>query len=237
MAGFLLPEKVIAAYAQIALRGGADLHGREAVVDWSTDSAGVTVRTSRAEYRAERLIFTGGAWSGKLLKDLGVELRVTRQVMGWVWPRTPDRFELGRLPVWAIDNPDGSLHYGFPMMAEVPGFKIAHHSPATLTDPDHVVRETLPGDEETFRRALARFLPEADGPTLALRTCLYTNSPDHHFIIDQHPASDRVMIACGFSGHGFKFASVIGEVLADLAMKGRTGLPVGFLGLGRFGGS
>jgi sarcosine oxidase len=235
MAGFLLPEKVIAAYADLALRRGAELHGREAVIDWRADGAGVCVRTAVTEYRASHLIFCGGAWSGKLLKNLAVPLLVTRQSLGWVWPKNPDDFALGKLPVWAIDNPDGSLHYGFPMMPENPGFKVAHHAPATPTDPDHVIRDILPADEQSFRPALRRFLPTADGPLLSMRTCLYTTSPDHHFIIDHLPENPRVTIACGFSGHGFKFASVVGEILADLSVDGKTRLPVGFMGLGRFG--
>lgn len=234
MAGFLLPEKVIAAYAELALRRGAELHGREGVLDWRADAAGVFVRTAAGEYHANHLVFCGGAWSGKLLQDLGVGLLVTRQSLGWVWPRQPDDFALGKLPVFAIDNPDGSLHYGFPMMPENPGFKFAHHTPGIPTDPDHVVRDVLLADEASFRPALRRFLPTADGPVLSMRTCLYTNSPDHHFIIDRHPAHPRVAIACGFSGHGFKFASVVGEVLADLALEGKTRLPVGFMGMGRF---
>jgi sarcosine oxidase len=155
--------------------------------------------------------------------------------MAWVAPRDPTLFQPGRLPVWAIDQGDGSVHYGFPMHPDAPGFKLAHHAPGLPTDPDAVARLPQPGDEQTFRPALSRFLPDADGPLLALRVCLYTNSPDHHFIIDRHPRHDRVVVACGFSGHGFKFASVVGEVLADLAADGRTDLPVGFLGLGRFG--
>ena len=140
----------------------------------------------------------------------------------------------GKLPVFAIDNPDGSLHYGFPMMPENPGFKFAHHTPGIPTDPDRVIRDVLPADEASFRPALRRFLPTADGPLLSMRTCLYTNSPDHHFIIDRHPDHPRVTIACGFSGHGFKFASVVGKVLAELAMEGKARLPVGFMGVGRF---
>src|SRR5205814_9537044 len=129
---------------------------------------------------------------------------------------------------------DGSLYYGFPMMSDNPGVKVAFHSPGLVTDPDRVIRDVLPVDEQTFRPAIKRFLPSADGPLLALRTCLYTNSPDHHFIIDRHPQHERVVIAAGFSGHGFKFASVIGEALADLAESGKTALPVEFLGLSRF---
>ncbi|MDB5293760.1 MAG: N-methyl-L-tryptophan oxidase, partial [Phycisphaerales bacterium] len=233
-AGFLLPEKVIAAYADLALRAGAEIHGREPVMEWHADAQSVTVHTSRATYSASHLLFTGGAWTTSLLHDLGIKLQVTRQVMGWVWPREPGRFSLGHFPVWAIETPTGGLHYGFPLHPENPGLKIAHHSPGQLADPDHVVREVLPGDEETFRPALRQFLPAADGPLLSLRTCLYTNSPDQHFIIDRHPRHERVTIACGFSGHGFKFASVVGEILADLSTSGKTKLPIGFLGLRRF---
>ena len=233
-AGFLIPEKVIAAYADQAMQRGAQLHGREPVLEWSCAADGVTVRTSRDIYRGDHLVFCGGAWSGTLLADLGVNLRVTRQVQGWVWPREPAKFALGSFPVWAIGNPDGSLYYGFPMMPDNPGVKISLHAPGIDTDPDRVARETLPGDEQTFRPALQRFLPDADGPLLAMRTCLYTNSPDHHFIIDRHPHHQHVTFACGFSGHGFKFASVVGEVLADLTIDGKTNLPAQFLRLGRF---
>jgi sarcosine oxidase len=234
MAGWLPPERVVAAFTNEAMKAGSELHGHEPVRGWSSDGSGVTVGTDRGEYRADRVIFCGGPWTGRLLSDLGVRLTVTRQVMAWVWPRDPAGFQPGRLPVWAIDNPDGTIHYGFPMQPDNPGFKLAHHGPADATDPDEVIRTPLPGDERTVRPALARFLPDADGPLLALRICLYTNSPDHHFIIDRHPTHDRITIACGFSGHGFKFASVVGEVLADLASKGSTDLPARFLGLARF---
>jgi sarcosine oxidase len=154
-------------------------------------------------------------------------------VLGWVWPREPQAFALGRLPVWAIDHLDGTIHYGFPMMDDVPGFKLAHHAPGPATDPDRVARDPQPGDEETFRPILRTMIPSADGPLLSMKVCLYTNTPDGHFIIDHHAAHDNVTIACGFSGHGFKFASVVGEILADLAMDGSTKLPAQFLGLDR----
>ena len=233
-AGFLLPERVVSAHAEAALRNGAELHGREAVMDWSSSAAGVTVRTTRDEYRAKHLVFCGGPWSGTLLRDLGIELTVTRQVLAWVWPKEPGQFALGTLPVWAIDRGDGTLHYGFPMMSDVPGFKVAHHGRGVVTDPDKVIRDVLPGDEATFRPILRQMIPAADGPLLSMRVCLYTNSPDSHFIIDRHPHHDYVTVACGFSGHGFKFASVVGEILADLALYGRTHLPAQFLGLSRF---
>ena len=128
-AGFLVPERAIAAYVEDALASGAEIHGQEAVQSWSTTAAGVRVKTNRGEYSAGKIIFCGGAWSGKILGDLGIDLIVTRQVMGWVWPKQPSLFELGTLPVWAIDRPGGSIWYGFPMIADAPGFKIALHAP------------------------------------------------------------------------------------------------------------
>jgi sarcosine oxidase len=239
MAGFLLPERVITAQAEAALRAGACLRAREPAIEWESASGGVTVKTPRARYHAARLVICGGAWSSRLLPDLGVTLRVTRQVLGWVWPKRPEEFVLGRFPVWAIGRPDDSLYYGFPMTpgSEAPGLKIAWHGTGPETDPDHVNRDPQPGDEETFRSALTQYLPQANGPLLALRTCMYTNSPDHHFIIDRHPQHPNVTIACGFSGHGFKFASVIGELLADLALEGKSSLPAEFLRLGAKGRS
>ena len=233
-AGILVPERVVSTYAELALRHGAVLHGHEPVEGWQAQDGHVSVRTQRRSYSADRLVVCGGAWSSRLLSDLGLPLAVTRQVMGWVWPRRPEPFELGVFPVWAIDNPDGTQHYGFPMLPGGLGLKIAHHFQDGPTNPDSIDRQVKPDDEADFRPTLSRFIPEADGPLLAIRVCMYTNSPDSHFIIDRHPHNEQVILACGFSGHGFKFASVVGEVLADLALSGRTDLPIGFLGLDRF---
>jgi sarcosine oxidase len=233
-AGLLLPEKCVAAHTNLARQHGAKINANEQVTDWTSDSAGVTVTTPWATYRARHLVITAGPWTQKLVRDLGIELRVTRQVLGWVHPKDPSAFEFGALPVWAIGHPDGSLHYGFPILPDGEGFKLAWHKPGQPTDPDHVNRAPLPGDEEEIRLALRQFIPAADGPLSSMRICLYTNSPDHHFIIDRHPAHANVTLACGFSGHGFKFASVVGEILADLATTGRTDLPAAFLGMNRF---
>jgi sarcosine oxidase len=232
-AGFILPEKAIATFAGLALRRGAQLHGREPVLDWSADSAGVSVVTPRGTYRAATAIFCGGAWSERLVRGLGIPLRVTRQVMGWVWPKQPAMFELTRLPVWAVDHLDGTIHYGFPMLPDSPGLKLAHHAPAQAADPTTVDRQITDADERTIRPFLQRFIPDADGPLLSMRVCLYTNSPDQHFLIDHHPENRNVVFACGFSGHGFKFAPVIGAALADLALTGKTTHPIKFLGCQR----
>jgi len=233
-AGFLIPEKVVAAHIELALRAGAQLQGHEPVRGWQEDGSAVEVRTDRGTYRAKHVIFSGGAWSNQLLTDLGVPLTVTRQIWAWFWPKDPDRFSLGRFPCWFIETEPDFGHYGFPMMPDSPGFKIAHHKPGVETSPDQVVRELLPGDEQSLRPVLQRYIPDADGSLLAIRVCLYTNSPDSFFIIDRHPRHSRVTLACGFSGHGFKFGSVVGEALADLATQGQTELPIQFLGLSRF---
>jgi sarcosine oxidase len=234
-AGFLLSEKAIGRQAIAALLNGAELHGHEPVLDWKATDNGVSVRTSRDTYHAERLVFCSGAWTGKLLADLGVPLVVTRQILGWVWPRRSHNFFWHRvMPVWGIEQPDHSLAYGFPMMPDHPGLKLARHAPGLPTDPDHIDRTTHPEDEREIRDILQRYLPDADGPLVSLRTCMYTNSPDHHFIIDRHPNHKNVFLAAGFSGHGFKFASVIGEILADLAQHDRTNHPIDFLSLRRF---
>jgi sarcosine oxidase len=235
LGGVLRPEAAVAAFAEQAMRAGAVLCGHATVAGWTTNGSGVTVETADGtRYSAGSLIVSGGAWSGRLLGDLGVPLTVTRQVVGWTWPRRPDLFGLDRFPTWAIEHETG-VHYGFPMLPDNPGFKIALHAPAAETNPDTVERDPQPGDAETFLPAVRRFFPNADGPLLALRVCLYTNSPDGHFIVDRHPAHSNVAVACGFSGHGFKFAPIIGEALADLALGSRTALPIDFLGLSRFG--
>ena len=224
-------------FTEQALRAGADLRGHEPVMDWHRDGDGMVVRTPRDEYRAGHVVFAAGAWTGKLLGELGVKLKVTRQVLGWVWPQKPKLFTADRFPVWVADADEGAVYYGFPITPDGSGgvgLKAALHFPSKETDPNTVEREPLPGDEDVVHEGFRRFIPEGDGPLLSQRVCLYTNTPDGHFIVDQHPECNRATIACGFSGHGFKFASVMGAVLADLATEGKTDWPIGFLGLSRF---
>ena len=258
-AGFLRPEAVVAAYADLARRHGAEIREHEPVLGWADDRPGASgplgsgdllVRTARGVYRTGRLVVCGGAWSGRLLAGLGVPLVVTRQVLGWVRPAAVEPFALGRFPVWAAENPDGTLLYGFPVLPGERTLKVAWHGPGTPTDPDTVDRTTSGADAATFLPALPHLLPgvfgrgggpdrgPADasaGAVADMKVCLYTNSPDHHFVIDRHPRDPRVTVACGFSGHGFKFASVVGVVLAGLALDGATPLPTAFLKTARFG--
>jgi sarcosine oxidase len=233
-AGMLRPERAVAAHVDLAMRHGAVVHGHEPVQRWAVAGRGVTVTTARSTYRAERLLICGGAWSAKLIAQLGVELSVTRQVLGWVWPKKPRLFDLDTLPGWGLDDGEGRWYYGFPMLDGSVGFKLARDWKATPVDPDAISREPTKEDEQEFRPCLQRFIPEADGPLLAVRICMYTNSPDGKFIIDRHPRHENVFVACGFSGSGFKFSPVIGEALADLALQGWTNLPIDSFRLGRF---
>ena len=238
MAGFLLPEHAVSTYVKLARQQGAVIRSNEPVLDWQSAGASAggpwRVRTNAGVNEGKRLIFCGGAWSGRLMADLGVPLQVTRQVMGWVRPADPEPFRLGRFPVWAIENLDRSLQYGFPVLPGESTLKVSWHGAGPPADPDTVDRTTSGADVATFLPQLPHVLPTAAGPVAEMRVCLYTNSPDHHFIVDRHPTADGVYLACGFSGHGFKFASVIGEILADFATRGTTAHPVRFLSLDRF---
>jgi sarcosine oxidase len=235
MAGLVYPERSVAGYCELAMRRGAELHGQEAVVAWEPSGCGVAVRTTKATYSAAKVLFCGGAWTAKLVGDLGVKLTVTRQPLAWVWPKNPALFELGTMPVWILEHRDGANHYGFPMLPDNPGFKLASHKRTAEIDPDLVNRNATARDEEEIRGTLRYFIPQADGPLLSMRVCMYTNSPDHQFIIDRHPRHPNVTIACGFSGHGFKFASGLGQVLSELTLDGKSSLAIDFLGLSRFG--
>lgn len=234
-AGFVLAEQSIEACLNIAMRHGAHLCGRTPVRSWSANTDGVRVMTDEATFEANHLVMTAGPWASMVMPDLGVELNVTRQVMGWFQPRTIEPFELGTLPVWAIEDGRGGLAYGFPMLPfGRPGVKIARHLPGRTFDPEATDRTPDAQDRDEIETIMRKLLPEHHGPLLSMIVCLYTNTPDGHFVIGRHPQHENVTIGCGFSGHGFKFVSVIGEVLADLARDGHTAQPIDFLRPDRF---
>lgn len=238
-AGFLVPELAVRVHAEQSQRLGADIRTREAILAWEATAHGVSVRTTQGTYQAGHLVVTAGGWNGPLLADLPLELTVTRQVLAWFDARGDLRnLALGFLPCWFIETDSPFGHYGFPMLASGQrGLKIALHKPGEAIaahEVGSVRREPSEAEIESLRSTLRRCLPDGDGPLLAACTCLYTNSVDSHFIVGVHPGLERVSIAAGFSGHGFKFSSVMGEVLADLATEGRTRHPIGFLSPARF---
>jgi sarcosine oxidase len=139
----------------------------------------------------------------------------------WVTPRRAELFRPDRFPVFYLHADDGSF-YGFPAYDEL-GFKIGrYHHLRQVVDPDRVDRTCHPEDEMVLRQAIQRYFPDADGPTTLLKACLFTNTRDEHFIIDTLSETPRVVVGAGFSGHGYKFCSVVGEILADLALEGQT---------------
>lgn len=213
-AGFLRPEACSRALAGEARAVGASLIERCAVPSWDADERGVRIRTDGGEFHASHLVLTAGAWLPTLTADLKVSLAVERQVQCWFAPREPNLFAVGRMPVF-IHFTGGSSYYGIPSSGPE-GVKIARHHGGRITTAASVDRSILETDEGDVRGYIRRHLPQADGPLLEGRVCLYTNTPDSHFILDRHPMYRRVVIAGGFSGHGFKFAPVIGRMLADL---------------------
>jgi sarcosine oxidase len=231
-AGILVPEQCVATHADLARRHGADLHFNEPVASWTAGRDGVSVRTSRGTYQGDRLVVAAGPWTTQVLPDLRLPIRVERVVLYWFEPRGRLE-EFKRLPIygWAV----GDVHaYGFPYLAGQ-GLKVAFHQVfQEATTPQTIRREVGEDERARMRDHLAEFMPDAAGRLVAAATCMYSNTQDSHFIIDRHPAHDRVAFACGFSGHGFKFCSVVGEVLADLALRGETSLPIGIFALSRF---
>ncbi len=216
-AGLLAAERCIVAHVTAALQHGAEIHGRETVEGWETSDAGVQVRTNRGIYQAERLVLTAGAWTHRLLAPYHGVLQPERQVLIWMQPRVPSAFHMDAFPVFILDVEEGHF-YGLPIYG-IPGFKIGrfHHLEQLVDDPATMDRGFHPEDEALLRELVRRYFPDGEGPILSTATCMFTNSPDGHFVIDVHPEDPRVVFAGGFSGHGFKFCPVIGEILADLA--------------------
>lgn len=220
--GFLLSERCIVAHVEAAQALGAAVRAREQVLGWDLEDGGVAVRTGDATYHARKLVITAGPWAKSLLDFLGSNAIPERQVLIWTQPLKPESFKPENFPVFNLEAQDGRF-YGFPVFG-VPGFKIGkyHHRNERLSDPTQVDRNLHPEDEKVLRDGIQRYFPEANGPTMAMKTCLFTNSPDDHFIIDHHPESKDVCLAAGFSGHGYKFCSVVGEIMAQLVLDGRT---------------
>ncbi|WP_435196060.1 N-methyl-L-tryptophan oxidase [Natronomonas sp. EA1] len=224
--GFLAAEQCTIAHVDAAHRAGATVRARERVTGWEATETGVRVETDRGSYTAGTLVVAGGAWAPKLLPAFADVLEPQRQVMGWFQPSRPENFTPETFPVFIVDHEHANPDYGFPRF-DAPGIKVGiHHHFDETVDPETMAREPRRADEDAFRAFLGDCLPDANGPVLRLSTCLYTNTPDGHFIIDRHPQKENVLVACGFSGHGFKFAPVVGEILADLAVDGETDHPV-----------
>ena len=243
-AGYLRVEACVRAHIAAAQRAGAELHTDEAVTGWRVETGGdVVVETERGTYCAARLIIAAGAWAPELLNELAVPFVVLRKPVFWYSTETPE-FGTSELPCFLYElnelnaegEPAGACEfYGFPAIDDL-GVKVAEHTGGIVVrDPRKVSRELLPADKARVEAFTTACLPALGYRMHAHRVCLYTMSPDRHFIVDRHPRHQQVVFAAGLSGHGFKFTPVLGEALADLAIDGATKLPIGFLGLARFG--
>ncbi|HXT41120.1 MAG TPA: N-methyl-L-tryptophan oxidase [Candidatus Angelobacter sp.] len=227
-AGILFPEACVDAHLTLARKHGAGVRVDEPALRWEPDGAGVRVLTAKDEFTADQLLLTAGSWIPALLPDLKLPLVVERQVQFWFRPTAPEWFQPDRCPIHIWECEPGRHFYGFPDLGE--GVKVAGHHEGEVVNPDTIRRDVSPREVEDMRRVVRRFLPGADGELCSAVVCMYTNTPDQHFHIDWHPAHPQVLVASPCSGHGFKFSSAIGEVLAGLL----TGAPCGFdLGLFR----
>ncbi|MFA0732740.1 MAG: hypothetical protein HZLCBSQH_001623 [Candidatus Fervidibacterota bacterium] len=214
-AGVLSPERCIAAHLTAAQRHGADLHFGEALTAWQADGEGVTVMTNKGHYRADALVLSAGAWLPDLMPSL--PLRVERQVMFWFRPkRNKGLFAPDRCPIFIVEFAPSRFFYGFPDLGE--GVKVARHHEGELCTPETVRRSVDETEVEAMRELVRPFLPDADGKFLRAEVCLYTNTPDGHFLLDRLPDYPQVLLVSPCSGHGFKFASAIGECVADLLL-------------------
>jgi sarcosine oxidase len=228
-AGFLRPEACVRAHLDRAASLGADLRFVEEIVTWEPTRSGVLVETASGTYEAERMVVSVGAWAPKLLADLGLPLEVTRQLLFWFDPKggiepfLPDRF-----PIFIWEPADGNSFYAIPAHdGPAGGVKVAFfRADGKPANPETIDREVHGEEVEFIRGYLARYIPSLDGEFLSAKTCMYTNTPDEHFVISTHPQHPQVAIAAGFSGHGYKFCSVVGETLADLVTEGETDHPI-----------
>lgn len=234
--GFLEPERCIQAHVRLAARHGATMRYGARVQDWKQDRDGVVVMLDHAEIRAKQLVLSAGAWTPKVVPSLAPLLQPERQVVGWFGVNEPTAFALGSFPVFVMTTPDGHF-YGFPEHG-VPGFKIGkYHHRAEAIDPDAMRRSPDPTDEAVLRDCVSTCFPGADGPLLRASTCIFTNTPDEHFIIDRLPGTPQALVVSACSGHGFKFCSVVGEIVADLVADGSTKHDLSLFKLDRFKGT
>lgn len=231
-AGILFPERIVETYLALARDSGAELRLGETVTSWSARGARVTIVTGNAVYEADRLILAAGPWIGELLAGADLPLEIERQLMHWFSPASDaSAFHSDRCPIALWQTPTGCLFASFPDLGD--GVKIGVHHGGDITRIEEVRREVSADEDAQVRALLATYLPAASGTLLEHRVCLYTNTSDRHFVIDLHPEEPRVVIASACSGHGFKFACVVAEIVADLATGATSDFNLSLFGVSR----
>jgi sarcosine oxidase len=221
-AGWLDPEQCNAAHLKVAAQHGADLRFEEPAISWTATENSVNVVSERSRYSADSLVLCAGARTMSLLGDLHLNLEVERQAVFWMDAPSGADYGSGVFPIWAYEYKPGHITYGFPELTR--GVKASvMHSGAIIADADGVDRSVGDNEAEALMNAIRPILPSLSRSRVRDRdVCLFTNTPDHDFVIDFHPEYPRVLISSACSGHGFKFASVVGEIQADLTTNGRS---------------
>lgn len=239
-AGFIRPELSVKTHLELAAIHGAAIMQQTQVLDWKREGALVKVITNKGEFFCKKLVITAGPWASSLISGIEKNFEVTRQLLTWINVPKKDSYSPQHFPSWFImeENKPGA-YYGFPYLnkdsfGSQEGLKLAYHYPGEVTDPDHVDRNIKQSELDEVREFVSKYF-KIDPEILSSKICLYSNTPDEHFVIDNMPGmEEHVCFAWGFSGHGFKFVSAVGEILADLAIEGSTSLPIEFLNAGRF---
>jgi monomeric sarcosine oxidase len=232
-AGYLRVEECVRAHIDAAVAAGATIATNSEVLRWSANDREVRVQTADGEFVADRLVIVAGAWSSGLLKDLAIPLEVRRKSLFWFATEAAEYDSASGMPVYLFELPTG-VFYGFPKIDSL-GVKVAEHSGGRIVDdPLAVDRRIDAGEQQRLEGFLSAHLPGVSRRVTNHAVCLYTMSPDEHFIVDRHPRHAIVVFAAGLSGHGFKFTPVLGRALAEMALDGGTELPIEFLSLARF---
>jgi sarcosine oxidase len=233
-AGVLFPEAAIQAHLELAAKSGATLQFDEPVLNWSADGQGVRVVTAKGDYRADRLLLSVGAWLSSLVPELSLPLSVERQVLFWFEPREHlEQFRPSACPIFIWQYGPREFFYGLPDLGD--GFKVAIHHQGEATRPDSVRREVDGCETEAMRTLLRRFVPAANGSLKSAVVCMYTDTPDEHFILDYHPSHRQVVVASPCSGHGFKFSAAIGEIACAMLDDKDPGFDLSLFAVKRFG--
>lgn len=233
-AGYLIASRCVLMLAQQAEKHGAVIQTNARVQAVTAHADAVTVRTASESSSAARLIITAGSWSSQILNqlDLHLPLTPTRQQVIYFETQAPALFEGDRFPVYIAHGEP--WYYGLPSV-EGSGMKTAIHNLTEATNPDHMDRTVSAAAIDHARQFLRRYIPLADSEPRSTRTCLYTMTPDEHFIIDRHPAYPHIAVGAGFSGHGFKFGILNGQILMDLVLRGTTPHDISLFNIARFG--
>ncbi len=236
-AGFVRPELSIETLTNLAKKHGADILTGEKALYWKVEDNVVKVKTGKNEYQGNRMIITAGAYAHEILGEYTPDLKVTQQLLAWFDVRDEESFTLGNFPCFGMEEAKG-LFYGFPILpfdGLSSGLKIAYHYPGSEIAPDQILNFNSSSEEVRLRGLFDKYFNKELGKLLNVKACMYTFSSDDHFIINELPGfEDNVTIATGFSGHGFKFIPVVGEILTDLTLEGKTNHPIDFLNVSRF---